>query len=422
MKYEARFTRFVVYLIAATLALSVIGIVGLAQEKVTLEMWSWRPEDADVYPEILAAFESTHPNIDVVFKPFKNTEYPSVLLTSLEAGEGPDIMQLKSYGGLQVYTKYLKALDGEIPALEGFTESALSGARGREDNVIYGVPFATQGLGIYYNTKIFEQHGISEPSTWDEFLAICQELQDNGVMPLANGGKDGWALEVVFAVVGPAFYGATDFYNAVTAGDTTFEDPAFVRALEKTLELKPYMPPGFMGVGYQDQRALFYNEQAAMCLAGAWEIGGFKRENPDLEFGIFAGPPEAEGEIAYVSSFTDGSYGMNKDTSHPAEALEFMTFLTSLEFGQPFTDLLAQLSCVPGVVCSDPQLNTFIELSANATPYITLCGFRWELPSGSVVIQGGLQEMFQGSLSPEEVASQLQEAMEEWYKPFQNGS
>jgi len=422
MKYEARFIRFVVCLIAVTLALSVIGIVGLTQEKVTLEMWSWRPEDADVYPAILAVFESTHPNIDVVFRPFKNTEYPTVLLTSLEAGEGPDIMQLKSYGGLQVYTKYLKALDNEIPALEGFAESDLAGARGRNDDMIYGVPFATQGLGIYYNTKIFEQYGLSEPSTWDEFLAICQELQDNGVIALANGGKDAWCLEVIFGVVGPAFYGATEFYNTLIKGDTTFEDPAFVRALEKTLELKPYMPPGFMGVGYQDQRALFYNEQAAMCLAGAWEVGGFKRENPDMEFSVFGSPPETEGEIVYISTFSDGSYGMNKDTSHPEEALEFLQFLASIEFGQPFTDLLAQLSSVPGVASSDAELNRFIELFVNPTPYIMLTGFRWEMPSGSEVLASGLQEMFQGSLSPKGVASQLQEAMEEWYEPFQDGS
>ena len=360
------------------------------EEKVTLEMWSWRPEDVEEYNEILPDFESNHPTIEVSFKPFKNTEYPAILLTALEGGEGPDIMQLKSYGGLQVYTKYLEALDDKIPSLGEFSETALSGARGREDNKIYGVPFATQGLAIYYNKKIFEEHGLAEPSTWSEFLETCRILKGSGVMPLANGGKDGWTLEVMFGVLGPNYYDANEFYEQVTKGETTFEDPRFVRALEKTLAVKPYMPPGFMGVGY-----------------------------PDLEFSIFPGLPEAEGETAYISGFCDGSYGMNKDTAHHTAALELLKFIASREFGQRFSDLLAQLSTVPGVEPRDPHQKKFIELSENLTPYIMLVGFRWEKPSGSVVLQSALQEMFQGTMSPEEVAAKVQEALEEWYEPFQ---
>jgi raffinose/stachyose/melibiose transport system substrate-binding protein len=389
------------------------------EEKVALQMWSWRPEDVEEYNQILAEFESSNPDFDVTFKPFKNTDYPAILLTALEGGEGPDIMQLKSYGGLQVYTKYLVALEDKIPALRDFSETALSGARGREDNKIYGVPFATQGLGIYNNKKIFEEHGLTVPSTWSEFIETCKTLKESGAMPFANGGKDGWTLEVNFGVLGPNYYGANEFFEQVTNGDTTFTDPRFVKALEKTLEIKPYMPPGFMGVGYPDQRALFYNEQAAMYIGGAWEIGGFKRENPSIEFDIFPGPPEAAGETAYISGFCDGSYGMNKDTAHPAAAVEFLKFIASPEFGQRFSDLLAQLSTVPGVDPKDPQQKKFIELSENSTPYVMLVGFRWEEPSGSVVLQSNLQEMFQGTMSPEEVAAKVQEALEEWYEPFQ---
>jgi len=388
------------------------------EEKVSLEMWSWRPEDVEQYNQILTDFENTHPTIDVTFKPFKNTDYPSILLTALEGGEGPDVMQLKSYGGLQVYIKYLEALENKIPSLGEFSETALSGARGRVDNKIYGVPFATQYLGIYYNKKIFKEHGLVEPTTWGEFLETCKKLKDRGVMPLANGGKDGWTLEVLFGVLGPYFYGANDFYEEVTKGETTFEDPRFVKALEKTLDVKPYLPPGFMGVGYSDQRALFYNEQAAMYIGGAWEIGGFKQENPDIEFDIFPGLPETRGEKAYISGFCDGSYGMNKDTSYPAESLELLKFIASPDFGQRFSDLLAQLSTVPGVEPKDPQQKKFIELSKNSTPYIMLVGFRWETPSGSEVLQSTLQEMFQGNMTPAEVAAKVQEALEEWYEPF----
>src|SRR5207249_2119753 len=82
-------------------------------------------------------------------------------------------------------------------------------ARARKDGKLYGVPFATQSLVIYYNKKIFAQNNLSAPKTWDEFLTVLRTLRDHGVLPLANGGKEGWTLEVMSGVVAPNFYGGT---------------------------------------------------------------------------------------------------------------------------------------------------------------------------------------------------------------------
>jgi len=38
---------------------------------------------------------------------------------------------------------------------------------------IYGVPFASQTLFVFYNKQIYEELGLKVPETWDEFLANC---------------------------------------------------------------------------------------------------------------------------------------------------------------------------------------------------------------------------------------------------------
>ncbi|MDQ7849263.1 MAG: extracellular solute-binding protein, partial [Armatimonadota bacterium] len=328
---------------------------------------------------------------------------------------------LRAYGGLETFTApgFIAPLDTEmVPELKRFSLQTLVGARGRKDGKIYGVPFATQTLVIFYNKKIFARYNLSIPKSWDEFLAVMKTLKDHGVLPLANGGKDGWTLEVLSGVVAPNFYGGTAFYEAVIRGHTTFRDPAYTNALAKMLELRPYMPPGFMGVDYATMQQLFINEQAAMFIGGSWEIGFFKAQNRALDFGVFAGPPEKPTQTPWVSSFADGNYGINAKTPHMAEAVKFIRFTATTEFGQMFTDLLAQLSAVPGVVVKDPVLKQVQVLNRKATPYMMLVGFRWQAPTGSTLLQSALQAMMAGRMTPAQVGDEVTTALPSWFEPF----
>ncbi len=56
---------------------------------------------------------------------------------------------------------YLDALDDSIPELKAFPEAALGGSRAVSDGKIYGVPYSTPVMGVFYNTDIFAEHGIT---------------------------------------------------------------------------------------------------------------------------------------------------------------------------------------------------------------------------------------------------------------------
>lgn len=394
------------------------------QETVTLDVWSWRAEDEEEYAQIFELFREDHPNIEINFRTIRNTEYNTVLATALEGGQGPDVMQLRAYGGLQRYTDFLLPLGDRIDALSEFSDSSIASATGREDGNIYGVPFANQALGIYYNQRIFEENGVSVPETWSEFIEVMDTLQANGVTPLANGGQAAWMLEIMFGTIGPNHYGGNEFYQEVVAGETTFTDERFVNALSQMQALREYMPNGFMGLDYASMQANFFTEQAAMYIGGSFESAFFQEQNPNLEIGVFAAPaPEGVG-TRYVGTWADGSYGVNRDTEHQEEAVELARFMASQEFGNMFTNLLAQISPVPGVEADPnevPVLSQFVSAMEeyDTTPYIMLVGFRWEQPTGSVALQNALQGMMQGDLSPEEVAEEVQSQIASWYEPFQ---
>jgi raffinose/stachyose/melibiose transport system substrate-binding protein len=316
-------------------------------------------------------------------------------------------------------------LGDEIDGLDEFSDSSLASARGREDGNLYGVPFANQVLGVYYNQEIFDEYNLSEPETWSEFINVMDTLQENGVTPLANGGQAAWMLEIMFGTIGPNFYGGNDFYQEVTAGETTFTDERFVSALERMQSMREYMPNGFMGMDYSSMQANFFTEQAAMYIGGSFESAFFQEQNQELEIGVFPAPAPEGMDTPYVGTWADGSYGVNANADNEQAALELVQFMASEEFGNMFTNSLAQISPIPGVQADPnevPVLSQFVTMVEEnpTTPYIMLVGFRWEQPTGSVALQNALQGMMQGDLSPQEVAQNVQDEIASWYDPFQN--
>lgn len=411
--------KYLIWIIVFSLVLSFTGWA--AAEEVELTFWSWRTEDREAYENFIAEFNSEYPEIKIEFVPYKNTEYNTILSTALQGGGGPDIMQLRAYGGLESLANagYLVPLGDKVPELDEFSDDVLAGARSRRDDKIYGVPFATQNIQVLYNKALFAELGLEEPATWDELLATAQEVKDAGLVPFANGTKDAWTLETLFGGVAPTFYGGTDFYNQVVAGEKEFTATEMVNALEHMLELRPYLPDNYTGVGYTDMQMMFAQEMAAMFIAGSYELGTMDQMNPELEIGAFIVPGENEETPKYNSIYVDGSYGINANSDYIEEAIKFIRFTATKEYGQMFTNTLKQISAVPGVTSNDEALAEIMDI-AEPTPYLMLTAFRYGSPSGSALLQNELQGLFGGDQDIETTLNAIQVGIETWYQPFQD--
>ena len=64
--------------------------------------------------------------------------------------------------------------------------AALSEREGKQ----YYLPVGYNWNGFYYDKAVFEQYGLQPPTTWDEFLQVCETLWMNGVVPLSMSGED----------------------------------------------------------------------------------------------------------------------------------------------------------------------------------------------------------------------------------------
>ena len=126
------------------------------------------------------------------------------------------------------------------------------------DGKIFAVPFAAVSQPIYYNKTIFADNGITTlPTTWEEFIAVCQKLKDNGVTVFANGIASNWdILECVFLGMIPNYITAEERLK-YESGEKKFNDPQFVEILEDFAQLVPFLPEGFESIDNDNANIFF---------------------------------------------------------------------------------------------------------------------------------------------------------------------
>ena len=179
--------------------------------------------------------------------------------------------------------------------------------------------------------------------------------------------------------------------------------------MEKFAELAEFLPQGHEGIDYATMKQLFTSGVAAFFVGGSWEIPGFR--DSGVSFDIMQGPAAEAGGPRMVATWLDGGYAVNAASENKEAALAFIRFTASRDFGQMLTDKLANVAAVEGVVSSDPLLKKIADFHSEATPYIMLVGYRYKNPTGSTLLQVGLQELFAGSKSPAEVVKTVSDGI-----------
>jgi raffinose/stachyose/melibiose transport system substrate-binding protein len=388
-------------------------------DDVTLEVYSWRPEDADGYREIFDDFEEQHPGITVKFSPFSSTDYDQIVQSALQAGSGPDIIQMRSYErGRQISDQgYLEPI-GDLNGLDAFDDEYLDAVRG-SDGEIYGVPLALNSAVTLYNVGVFEDHGVDVPTTWDELLDAAEQLHDQGVTPVAQAGDAAYLLSLTHAAVAPGAYGP-DFIDQLRAGATDFNAPEFRASVQRMVDLEPYYPPNFVGISDDEARGMFAVGDAAMYINGDYRIAPLRELNPELEMGVIPALPGDAGDEARLSTWVDGAYAAVADAENVDAARALLEYMTTQEFGQAFAEAFTRTSPVPGVQVDDELVQSLIDQNEQSgVPTLFHIDLAGGQPDTKEEFENALQGMYVDALGLDEVVETVQRSAEAWYEPFQ---
>ena len=56
------------------------------------------------------------------------------------------------------------------------------------------LPYSVMAASVIYNKEIFDAQGLEVPQTWDELIAVCDQLKDAGIDPFYATFKDDWTV------------------------------------------------------------------------------------------------------------------------------------------------------------------------------------------------------------------------------------
>jgi raffinose/stachyose/melibiose transport system substrate-binding protein len=343
-----------------------------AQDRTELEVWSWQVDNADDYEVVFALYEAAHPEIDVIFRAFPDTDYPTVLRSGLSGEQGPDLVFLHPYGSVAPYSRagQLVPITPEtVPELANFAPESVAAAE--VDGQIWGIPFAQVFLQIFYDKALFESLGVVPPATPADVAPFLETIEAAGVTPFAVSGIAGAMPVFYFDILVGNTYGGRKFLEAAVAGEQSFAAKPMVEAFALYDSYEKYFPRFVSGVSVDDANSLFVSGEAAMYPNGSWMLDFLRTEMPDADLGVFTFPADDSGGPPPVFGYEDGSIALSANSDNPEEALELLRWMGTPEFGQAYTDELSQVSSVVGVEPTDPLLAEMLaNYQANPVPVV----------------------------------------------------
>ncbi|MGD1822167.1 MAG: ABC transporter substrate-binding protein [Pleomorphochaeta sp.] len=304
-------------------------------EEVVLEWWTWDADLKDKNQEIIAEYQSTHPNVTINNTIVSTKEYWTKIRILANQNKLPDVFTMSSStleewaeNGLALELDDLIESDNTRDVFYSDLLEAVKDVSGTDH--YYALPFALVTTTLYYNKDAFDAAGLDYPDddwTWDEFRSAAKKL----TVDKDNDGKTdqyGFWFYGRYAHVESWVY-ANDG-NLLNRDTMRFEpDAAALEALEMLtdLVLVDKSAPSQKDMSSVRQQDVFPMEMAAMWIDGSWNIDNNRNvADPNMNWGIAKVPtgPSAEKGITYA--WTD-SYALSPNTENPEAAWEFAKYV-----------------------------------------------------------------------------------------------
>ncbi|WP_346433298.1 ABC transporter substrate-binding protein [Oceaniradius stylonematis] len=212
------------------------------------------------------------------------------------------------------------------------------------DGKQWGVPYSYYQWGVYYRKDIFDKLGLSEPTTWDEMLAACDVMKENGVTPFTIGTKFLWTAAGVFDYLNLRTNGY-EVHNALTAGEIKYTDDR-IRATfanwETMLERCSFVD-NHATMSWQEALAPFANGDAAMYVMGNFAVAGMKDAGLTEEQIDFFQFPEITPGLPRAEEAPADAFFIPANATNVENAKKFLAFVASPEVQAEWNKAIGQL-------------------------------------------------------------------------------
>ncbi len=258
-------------------------------------MGVWGGDELAAFEEVAAGWEAaTGGTVE-----FESTrDLSAILRTRIAGANPPDLAILPNPALLREF-----AADGALLPLDDVLDMNMMAADysdawidlGSVDNNLYGVfiKAATKST-VWYNPAVFEEAGYEVPETWDELIALSDEMVADGNTPWSIGSESGaasgwplsdWLQEIHLAAYGP------ELHDQWVAHEIPWTHESIKGTFEMFGEIalnEDYVVGGvdsILATNFEDASFLPFEDppRAHLYFLGAFTQGFIEGQFPDLE-------------------------------------------------------------------------------------------------------------------------------------------
>ncbi|SDW41557.1 sugar ABC transporter substrate-binding protein [Paenibacillus sp. CF384] len=315
-----------------------------SQEKFELRVSSGAAvEEAKAEQAAIDAFMKKNPNITVKYEPIPGDDATQKLLSSIAAGNAPDVFLIDSVllpqfidnNALLDLAPFTQT-DTEFNKDVWFENVYNIGVRGDK---LYEFPRGFTPMVVYYNKDVFDKAGVAYPKdnwTWQDFLDTAKKLTKD---------EDGDGKTDIYGMsADPYFYKSIPFVwqngsdvldKDGTTADGYLNSPATVEAWQMYTDLVKQQVSPTPSVKKAFGDLWFQSGKVAMQVSGHWTLLGI---NDTVESGKFdisklgvVGLPRNKER---VSVMYEAGWGVASSTKHQEAAYKLAKFMSESVEGQ----------------------------------------------------------------------------------------
>lgn len=360
---------------------------------VTLDVMITSLGDSDGGPflrGVMDDYMELYPNVTLNPVECASNELYTTLITQATAGTLPDIFTMwEAYSAncmeMGMGVDNLEELLGE-DYVNGLLPAAIENST--VDGVLAYMPWQNNTTAMVYRKDLFEEKGLEVPTTWDEFVEVAKELNEDtdgdgktdryGAVFSGTRNDSAESRFQTFALT----YGC-DFINVADDGTVTsgFGSDEFANAMSSFIRMandEGITPPGLIETGYSEAYTMVAADEACMYFSGSNVLGGIYNANPDMrgKMGSFV-LPTAEG-VDPITSFSSVGMTISSTCEHPEVAADFLKYLTSVENSLAWNEATCRLPVVKealdAICANDEAYSGFAEASETAVIYPAFAG------------------------------------------------
>jgi N-acetylglucosamine transport system substrate-binding protein len=384
----------------------------------------------DQYPDAMAeAFQARYPDAQVAA--LGTETIATEMQPRFASGNPPDVLNnsgddqltidgLVNDGAVLALTDLMDAPSIDDPNVT-VRDSLVTGVeqQGLFGGTMYTLNYALSTYGMWYNAALFREHGWTPPTTWGEFLALAEEVQEAGIAPFIHQGQHPWYMHNVLM----EWIYREGGLPAVLAIDNLEPDawhqPAVEAAAARVQELVDagLVYPGAEGLDHIQSQQAWLDGEAAFIWCGSWLESEMAETIPD-GFEMSLAPPWAPSDNPATPAGTmrvapGEPFVVPADAANTAGGLEFLRVMCSKAAANRFSELTSSFSVVKdtGQTVDSTALRSAAQAAADSPENIDWKWIAWyEGPMFVDTMEPTLGEVMAGRATATELLDAMQQA------------